>query len=184
MAWDEVLAFLDRRSGLLDGVVFSGGEPTRSLGLAGAVVDVRSRGFTVGIHSGGAFPNRLAPLLDVVDWVGLDVKALPEDYPEVVGRPGGGERAWTSLGLVLASGVEHEVRTTIHPGSPATRRLPEIATRLKSAGVRAFALQQARGRGARSGFQAQAPGWDHHVLDLAEQVRSLGFERFELRRAD
>ena len=181
MAWAEVLTFLDRRAGLLDGVVFSGGEPTRSRGLAAAVDEVRARGFGSGIHTGGAFPNRLAEVLPRLDWVGLDIKALPEDYPQVVGRPGSGQRAWASLDLVLASGVEAEVRTTIHPGSPATERLLDIAGRLRAAGVRSFALQQARPRGTRAGFAASAPGWDEQVRSLAERVRELGFERFELR---
>lgn len=183
LAWPEVLAFLDRRRGLLDGVVLSGGEPTRSAGLPAAIADVRERGFAVGLHTGGAFPARLAAVLDDVAWVGLDIKAMPEDYPAVVGRPGGGERAWASLDLVLARGVDHEVRTTIHPGSPATRRLVEIATRLRAAGVRSYAVQQARGLGTRSGFIAHTPGWDDEVRVLAEEVRALGFERYDLRMA-
>ncbi len=186
MAWSEVLDFLDRRRGLLDGVVFTGGEPTRSAGLAGAVADVRDRGFAVGLHTGGAYPQRLEALLGperLVDWVGLDIKAMPEDYPEVVGRPGSGERAWRSLDSVLASGVDHEVRTTVHPGSPAATRLLEVAARLRDAGVRSFAVQQARARGTREEFVSTAPGWDAEVADAADAVRALGFARFALRTA-
>jgi pyruvate formate lyase activating enzyme len=186
VGWADVLAFLRRRQGLLDGVVFSGGEPTRSPWLPGALRDVRALGFAVGLHTAGAFPARLGALLAperLVDWVGLDVKAMPEDYADVTGRPGSGERAWRSLDLVLASGVDHEVRTTIHPGSPAAARLPELAARLRAAGVRTFALQQARQAGTRPGFAAAAPGWDAEVRRLADGVRAEGFERFELRAA-
>lgn len=185
MGWPEVLEFLGRRRGLLDGVVLTGGEPTRSAGLLAAVRDVRDLGFAVGLHTGGAFPSRVAALLaeDAVDWVGLDIKALPEDYPDVVGRPGSGERAWRTLDVVLASGVEHEVRTTIHPGSPATRRLVELAGRLRDAGVRSYAVQQARARGTRAGFVASVTGWDAQVRALADDVAALGFEHFELRPA-
>jgi pyruvate formate lyase activating enzyme len=186
LAWGDVVAFLRRRRGLLDAVVFSGGEPTRSAGLAAAARDVRELGFAVGLHTAGPYPARLGALLEperLVDWVGLDIKALPGDYADVVGRPGAGERAWRSLQVVLASGVEHEVRTTIHPGSPAAAHLPEIAARLREAGVRSFALQQARGAGTRPGFAAIAPGWDAEVRRLADDVRGVGFERFELRAA-
>lgn len=186
MAWAEVLAFLRRRRGLLDGVVLTGGEPLRSPGLRRAIADARALGFAVGLHTGGSYPARLAALLTpdpVVDWVGLDIKALPEDYPDVVGRPGSGERAWRSLELLLASGVPHEVRTTVHPGSPATTHLTEIAGRLRDAGVRRYAVQQARAQGTREGFVPTAPGWDAQVGRLAEGVSRLGFDAFELRRA-
>lgn len=183
LAWSEVLAFLDRRRGLLDGVVFTGGEPTLDAALPAAIADVRARGFAVGLHTGGAYPRRLEALLGHLDWVGLDIKALPEDYPDVVGRHGSGERAWRSLAAVLASGVDHEVRTTVHPGSPAAARLPEIASRLRAAGVRSFALQQARALGTRPGFVADAEGWDAEVRALADAARAAGPDRVILRRA-
>jgi len=186
MAWSEVVDFLRRRRGLLDGVVFTGGEPLRSGGLTEAIADVRGLGFAVGLHTGGSYPRRLEALLvpqRLVDWVGLDIKALPEDYADVVGRPGSGERAWRSLEVVLASGVEHEVRTTVHPGSPAAAHLSEIAERLRAAGVHSFAVQQARALGTRAGFTASAPGWEAEVEALADGARSLGFNRFALRRA-
>jgi pyruvate formate lyase activating enzyme len=179
--WSAVLAFLGRRRGLLDGVVFSGGEPTLAAGLPRAVAEVRDLGLAVGLHTAGAFPHRLAAVLPDLDWVGLDIKACSEDYPAVVGRPGSGERAWRSLDLLLASQADHEVRTTIHPGSPAAERLGEIATRLRSLGVRAFVVQEARAQGTREGFRADAPGWRDRSRAAVEEVRALGFERFELR---
>ena len=60
LAWRTVLDFLDRRAGLLDAVVFSGGEPTLQAGLARAVEDVRRRGFAAGLHTAGIYPRRLA----------------------------------------------------------------------------------------------------------------------------
>ncbi len=183
LEWSDVLAFLGRRRGLLDGLVFSGGEPTRTAALPEAISDVRALGLAVGLHTSGAFPSRLAQVLGDLRWVGLDIKALPEDYQAVVGRPGAGERAWRSLGLVLESGVDYEVRTTIHPGSAATDRLGEIVARLLAAGVRTFALQQAREIGTREGFRADEPGWDDRFRALAAEVDTLGFDRFEARPA-
>ncbi|MDR2347252.1 MAG: 4Fe-4S cluster-binding domain-containing protein, partial [Bifidobacteriaceae bacterium] len=62
LAWDDVLAFLGDRVGLLDAVVFSGGEATRQ-DLAPAVGQVRELGFLVGLHTSGSYPRRLAALL-------------------------------------------------------------------------------------------------------------------------
>lgn len=83
----ELWSLLERRTGLLDGVVFSGGEPTRQPALLEAARRAKQLGFQVGLHTGGAYPRRLAALLaqNLVDWIGLDIKALPQNYPRVVG---------------------------------------------------------------------------------------------------
>ena len=63
VTWEDVLALLRRRRGLLDGVVFSGGEATRQRALIPAIREVRELGFAVGLHTAGAYPARLADLL-------------------------------------------------------------------------------------------------------------------------
>lgn len=73
--FDAILAWLASRRGLLDAVVFSGGEPTAQPGLVHAMQQVRRLGFLVGLHTSGAYPRRLADALPLTDWVGLDVKA-------------------------------------------------------------------------------------------------------------
>lgn len=133
--WDRVLAFLGGRKGLLDAVVFSGGEPTLQSGLGAAMESVRGLGFKVGLHTAGPYPERLRRVLPLVDWVGLDVKALPDDYLEVTGVPGSGARAWASLDLVLGSGVSHEIRTTPMPGRDDPSDLERLSARLLDAGV-------------------------------------------------
>lgn len=175
--WPSIMAFLESRRGLLDGVVFSGGEPTVQVALAAAVAEVRALGFRVGLHTGGAYPQRLQSLLPRLDWVGLDIKALPEDYPRVTGVRASGERAWQSLRLLLAADVALEVRTTPMPGLDDDAYLEALMGRLAEAGVTDYALQQCQ---------------PHHLLHPAirSQIRSLPstlgaamFERFEIRAA-
>lgn len=144
ISWESALAFLRDRRGLLDAVVLSGGEPTLQGALPAALAQIRALGFRVGLHTGGPWPERLAAVLGLVDWVGLDIKALPEDYPLVTGVPGSGERAWHSLALLLASGVACEVRTTPMPGLDDRAYLYRLMDRLAAAGVRHYALQQCR----------------------------------------
>jgi pyruvate formate lyase activating enzyme len=117
MPWDDVVDFLRRRRGLLDAVVFSGGEPLIDAALPGAMREVRQLGFLVGLHTGGAWPRRLNGLLDdgLVDWVGLDIKHLPGKYSEVTGVKASGRSAWESLRILAASGVDYEVRVTVDP---------------------------------------------------------------------
>ncbi|WP_296755919.1 anaerobic ribonucleoside-triphosphate reductase activating protein, partial [Thiobacillus sp.] len=99
--WEEVLAFLRRRQGLLDGVVFSGGEPTLQAALPDAMRAARGLGFKIGLHTGGMYPGRLAAVLPLVDWVGLDVKAPFADYAGITGVAESGTRARESLEQVL-----------------------------------------------------------------------------------
>ncbi|MEV0895934.1 anaerobic ribonucleoside-triphosphate reductase activating protein [Actinoplanes sp. NPDC049802] len=143
VSWDDVTELLRRRAGLLDGVVFSGGEPTMQAALLPAIHEVREIGFDVGLHTGGAHPRRLAALLPLVDWVGLDIKALPRLYPAVTGSAVAADRAWASLRLVLESGVAYEVRTTVDEGTDDDA-VAEMAGLLARAGVRSYAIQRAR----------------------------------------
>jgi len=142
--WSEVRAFLEARAGLLDALVFSGGEPTLQAALPAAVKEARSMGFKIGLHTAGPYPNRLRFLLPFIDWVGLDIKALPADYPAVTGVPDSGERAWESLALLLDAGVDLQVRTTVLPGWRDERDIRPLADRLASLGVRDHALQPCR----------------------------------------
>lgn len=187
--WQEVRDLLERRHGLLDGVVFTGGEALRQDCLADAVAEVKASGFQVGLHSAGPYPRRLQDLLEtgLVDWVGLDAKALSEHYPQVVGRPGSGEKAWESLEAVLAAAdagkTAYEVRTTVVPNDVTYEDAYEVARRCREAGVTHYALQQARAQGTRDGFVATAQGWDSMCERLAAKIEALGFERFEYRAA-
>jgi len=142
--WPEVLSFLRRRQGLLDAVVFSGGEPTLQAGLPDAVAAVRDLGFRVGLHTAGCYPERLAALLPSLDWVGLDIKALEGDYPVVTGVPDSGVRAFESLSYLLDAGVPCEVRVTVHPRLLPSDRLQALLDRLQSLGVDSIVLQRCR----------------------------------------
>ena len=142
--WAGVLSFLQTRRGLLDAVVFSGGEPTLQSGLPRAMGAVRDLGFKVGLHTAGPYPDRLARVLPLVDWVGLDIKALPEDYPEITGVAGSGERAWRSLRLLLDAGMALEVRTTPLPGRDGPAHLAPLASRLTGIGVVSHRIQTCR----------------------------------------
>ena len=142
--WSQVLAFLQRRQGLLDGVVFSGGEPTAQAGLAEAVAEVRALGFDVGLHTAGMYPERLAALLRRLAWVGLDIKGPWHRYDSITGVRGSGVKAQAALAQLLAAGAAHECRTTWHEGLFPLHELHALADTLAQQGVRRWALQGCR----------------------------------------
>ena len=146
-AWTEILARLERRRGLLDAVVFSGGEPTLQRGLGEAMREVRALGFKVGLHTAGAYPDRLRAVLPLCDWVGLDIKAPFARYDALTGVPGSGERVRASLAALVASGVAHECRTTVHRSLHALHELLALAHELLVDGAECYVLQPFRTQG-------------------------------------
>lgn len=149
LEWAQVLAWLQRRTGLLDAVVFSGGEPTLEPALASALRDVRALGFAVGLHTAGTHPQRLQAVLPWVDWVGMDVKApfsADERYQQITGMRASAEQARHSAALLLDSGVAHEFRTTVHPSLLSDEELLRLGQELAALGAQRYVLQACRVR--------------------------------------
>ncbi len=147
VAWDTVEAFLQRRRGLLDGVVFSGGEPTLQATLPEAVARVKAMGYQIGLHTGGMYPARLQQLLPLLDWVGLDIKATSELYDGITGRRGSAHGVGQALDSVLSSGVAYECRTTWHPDLFPVQALYRLVDSMSARGVKHWALQECREQG-------------------------------------
>ena len=164
--WSEVLELLRRRAGLLDAVVFSGGEPTVDPALPQAIAEVRALGFKVGLHSAGMYTERLQAVLPLVDWVGLDIKAPLADaarHDRVTRTRHGADAVRHSLAALVqqsrATGLGYECRTTAHPALLDDAALLQLADELADAGVAQWALQIFRTLGAAGGLPAVAPDY-------------------------
>lgn len=171
--WAEVGARLARRVGLLDGVVFSGGEPTLQRGLAEAVQDVRALGLQTGLHTAGIYPARLAALLPHLDWVGLDLKTDLDDhaaYDALAGARHAAAAVRRSLHALLASGVDHELRTTYHPALLPDASLLALARQLQAMGVQRWVLQHWQAN-ADPAQQALASDWQWPSAGLRDALR-------------
>ena len=121
----ELLAFLKKRRGLLDGVCVTGGEPLLRPGLPGLLDGIKNLGFPVKLDTNGNHPDRLVRLWEqgLVDYVAMDVKNSPERYPETVGVPGLDlTPVRDSVAWLLEGHVEYEFRTT------AVRQLHDAAS--------------------------------------------------------
>ena len=173
MSWARVVAFCEQRRGLLDGIVFSGGEPTLQPALPHALAQVRNLGFEAALHTGGMFPDRLATVLPQLDWIGFDVKGPWERMDAITGSRGSAARVQASLRQLLASGVDYECRTTWDPTLFGLDELCVLAHELATMGVAHWALQECR-----------SPDRAPHEFE-PEQLRAFGrcFPQFTLRRA-
>ena len=181
-AWSDVVAFLRRRAGLLDAVVFSGGEPLAQAALARAMRAVRRLGFRVGLHTGGGYPARLAEVLPLVDWVGFDIKAPFADYAKVTMVEGSGERARESARSVLESGVACEFRTTVHPHQLDAAAIERLTDELAALGARHYALQAFRPTGCTDAALIDAPPASP-LIDAWRARIAPKFESFAVRHA-
>ena len=144
LVWGEVISFLHHRRGLLDAVVFSGGEPTLQPDLPAALREVKALGFQVGLHTAGVYPARFARLLPDLSWVGLDIKAPWPRYDDLTGMRGSGDRAQHTLQLLQRSGVPYECRTTWHPGLFPESELQALGEDLAARGVKRWTVQPCR----------------------------------------
>lgn len=142
--WQAVINFLKTRRGLLDAVVFSGGEPTLQKNLLTAISEVRSLGFKIGLHTAGIQPDNFVSLLPYLDWVGFDIKAHFTDYEKITGIPKSGELALKSAQYLLNSEVTHEFRTTLDTSLLTEEHILSLATYLAKLGVRHYVLQRCR----------------------------------------
>jgi pyruvate formate lyase activating enzyme len=182
LAWPAVLEFLERRRGLLDAVVFSGGEPTVQHALPGAMRAARALGFRIGLHTAGMAPRRLAEVLPLADWVGMDIKAPFDEYPSITGVRGSGNAARESARLLAASGVAHEFRTTVHSALLPEAALARLAVALAELGARNYVLQQFRAKGCATPALAATNGPDLPGPDLRSLLAWL-FHSFSVRAA-
>lgn len=110
-----VLAFLEKRKNMYDGIVITGGEPTMHDDLLAFIQKVKKRGFLVKLDTNGTNPVLLKKLIDkkLVDYVAMDMKAPLAQYSKTVGRPVDTEAIRTSIALLMKGDVAYEFRTTI-----------------------------------------------------------------------
>ena len=111
-----LMAFLEKRRGLLDGVAITGGEPCLRPDLPDLMRRIRGLGFAVKLDTNGTHPALLDGILreGLADYVAMDVKNSPGKYARTAGLA---ELDLTpirrSVELLKAGGVDYEFRTTV-----------------------------------------------------------------------
>ena len=113
---DELLEFLKKRKGLLDGVAFTGGEPLLRKDLPELLARVRDIGYKIKVDTNGDHPDLLKEIVQagLADYIAMDVKNSPARYAETIG--------WEtfdtapideSIQFLLSGQVRYEFRTTV-----------------------------------------------------------------------
>ncbi len=145
---DEVLSFLKKRQGILDGVAVTGGEPLLHEELPDFLAEVRALGYRVKLDTNGSFPDRLIKVVEsgLADMVAMDIKNGPSHYGRTIGLKGAVPAAVEKSKDYLLSGpVEYEFRTTVVKGLHTRESLLEAARWIE--GAKEYYLQQYRDSG-------------------------------------
>ena len=111
---DEVLEYLHKRRGILDGVCVTGGEPLLQPDLADFIRRIKEMGYAVKLDTNGSLPDRLEDLLaqGLIDYVAMDVKSSPAGYTAATGTEVDVAVYDRSVQILRNSGVPYEFRTT------------------------------------------------------------------------
>lgn len=113
---DEILSFLEKRTGLLDGVAITGGEPLLNPDISDFIRKIRSMGYAVKLDTNGSFPERLKAIVGegLVDYVAMDIKNRKEKYAETIGLKNLDlSKIEESVEFLKSGAVDYEFRTTV-----------------------------------------------------------------------
>lgn len=113
---EEILSFLSRRKGILDGVAVTGGEPLLQNDLGTFLEKIKNAGFLVKLDTNGFFPDRLAGLISagLVDYVAMDIKNARGKYAVTCGMEELSlQPVEKSVSLLLGGKIPYEFRTTV-----------------------------------------------------------------------
>ena len=169
---EELMAFLKKRVGILDGVAVTGGEPLLHAGLEGLLSEIKALGYAVKLDTNGTFPARLRAIVEagLADRVAMDIKASPERYAAVTGVPGldlGPIKA--AVAYLMACGVDYEFRTTAVKGLHLPEDFEGIGRWI--AGAREYYIQGFKDSGDLIAAQGLSEFSEAEMQRLADIVR-------------
>ena len=115
---NDIMEYLEKRKGILDGVAISGGEPLLQENLHTLIERIRELGYQVKLDTNGAYPKRLKEVVEkgLVDYVAMDIKNSPDKYARTLGMNPESfslDPIRESVEFLKTSQIEHEFRTTV-----------------------------------------------------------------------
>lgn len=169
---EEILSFLKKRQGVLDGVAITGGEPTLMPGLAEFMTQVRALGYKIKLDTNGTRPEVLKSIVrdGLVDYVAMDIKNCREKYGETVGFDASYDLSPIdeSIAFLMEGNVDFEFRTTISKTYHTEEDIMKIGKWIS--GEEKYFLQQFKDSGDIIG--AQIEGYDEVTMrSLLDAIR-------------
>lgn len=169
---EEFFKYISKRSGMLDGVCITGGEPMLCSDLEVFIKKIRSYGLLIKLDTNGSFPEKLNHLLDegLIDYVAMDIKNSGSKYAMTAGVKEFPQNIEKSMDIIMQKAPDYEFRTTVVRELHSPQDIVEIAERIK--GAKKYFLQSYVDSGDTivSGFSAYSASEMLEILDIAKKI--------------
>lgn len=165
----EVLSFLKKRQGILEGVCVTGGEPTLSPDLPELLQEIRTLGYPIKLDTNGTHPELLKTLAEqnLIQMTAVDIKACPDNYPSLCGLVHPDLDAVKETVEFLKNGaLDYEFRTTVVRELHSEKDFIEIGQWLT--GAKAYYLQAYR-----DSEEVLQPGFSSYTQKELEHFREI-----------
>ncbi len=164
----EVLDYLAKRKGILDGVCVSGGEPTLQKDLPLFIEKIKNLGYKVKLDTNGTNPEIIKTLFDnaLIDYVAMDIKNDKDNYAKIIGFDKFDTvKVEKSVDFLMNSGYDYEFRTTLINEYHKEQNIRAIASWIK--GAKKYFLQKFKG-GDHCISQGLSPVSDEDAMKFIE----------------
>ena len=113
---EEIFNYLDKRKGIIEGIVISGGEPTLQSDLKEFLIKLRNYPISIKLDTNGSNPKIIKELIDnnLVDYIAMDIKNSIKKYPITTAiNKINTDNVLESINILKKSKIDYEFRTTI-----------------------------------------------------------------------
>lgn len=169
---EKILKYLESRSGKLDAVVITGGEPLLYYqDLRSFIRKIKKLGYLVKLDTNGLLPNRLQSFIKsaLIDYISMDIKYSADGYEQYTGSDTL-KKIKQSIKLIMGSGLEHEFRTTYVKGIHNTDSSKGIGELINGANL--YFIQNFRpGKTINSSLSAQNSFTEKELRKLKKNVK-------------
>lgn len=166
---EEILKFLKKRQGILDGVCVTGGEPTLYPELENLLAEIRSLGYAIKLDTNGSRPQILKALVSkgLIDKIAMDIKTCPERYSVLTGlRYPDLNAIKESVDFLLSETLDYEFRTTVVKELHSEEDFIQIGQWIK--GAKAYYLQAYK-----DSAEVLQPGFSSYTFEELDHFRSI-----------
>ena len=169
---DALFDYLKKRSGILDGVCVTGGEPLLQNDIADFCKRIKDLGLLVKLDTNGSKPEKLHELisLGLIDYIAMDIKNSKRLYPVTCGGVDLLKEAEESVSLIMSSGIPYEFRTTVVRELHNAESIKELCSWIS--GARKYYLQSFKDSGdlIENGLSAYSEEEMRSLLAVAKEI--------------
>ena len=173
---EDILAFLKKRKGILDGVCISGGEPTLAADLEEFLRQIKDLGYLIKLDTNGTRPDVVKHLAEskLIDKVAVDIKAGPDHYSRLAGVSAPAmDKVRETVDFLLHGQLDYEFRTTVVKELHTEEDFREIGQWLR--GAKEYYLQAYKDSDG-----VLKPGFESHTLAELQAFQKILKETISL----